>query len=460
MAARDIRTHDTLHFALSSYLDGSAMRSIAGRSESIQVKKRILYVHHCDAIGGATISMLGIIEQLAPEIFEPIVLFNGPKGNASPLFTEKGIAVVHDERLTTYQHAQGGWISLRDLRPWEIITKALEVVPSAKYFEQVLREYRVDLVHLNTSVQIPAAIAAYHIGVPVVWHIREEIHPGYFGLRRCAVRKCFERFGDRIIAISKQNAAQLVSSPKTTVVYNSVAFERFDRTLDSTSVRKELDLRSDQPMVLMLGGVVQSKGADILLEAAELVCRVNRDVVFVIAGQQPRVLESTSTTKRFVRRFLERIGFARNVSRRCLALLENSDMARQVRFIGVRGDVPQLLGACSMLVWPAMVSHFARPIMEAGAMGKPVIASDFQSSREIVENNESGILVPPEDPLRLANAILRLLHEPQTAQRLGERGFQLALKRFDAKRNVAKIMDVYEEILGTKRYEGVTVEER
>jgi glycosyltransferase involved in cell wall biosynthesis len=243
------------------------------------------------------------------------------------------------------------------------------------------------------------------------------------------------------------------------VVYNSVDFGDFDRALDPACLRNELSLQSDQPMILMLGGVVQSKGADVLLEAAEFVCRVNKDVVFVIAGQQPRLLESTSMSKRFVRRSLERVGFASNVSRRCLMLLENNDLARHVRFIGVRGDVPRLLSACSMLVWPATVSHFARPIMEAGAMAKPVIASDFESSREIVEHNQSGLLVPPKDPRSLANAILRLLNEPKTARRFGERGFELAVERFDAKRNIASIFDVYAEILGTQRYEGVTVEE-
>lgn len=403
--------------------------------------------------------MLGIIERLDREFFEPIVLFNGPEGGASRLFKEKGITVLHYEGLTTYQHAQGAWISLRGLHPWEIITKALQIVPSANSFERFLREFRVDLIHLNTSVQIPAAIAAYRVGVPVVWHIREELHRGYFGLRRAAVRKCIEKFSVRTIAISRQNASQLIKSPKTSVIYNSVNFEVFDKTINSILIRKELNLRNNQPMVLMLGGVVHSKGADVLIEAARSVCRVNKDVIFVIAGQPPNVVESISKGKRFVRRFLENIGFAKNISKRCLALLENDDLATRVKFVGVRTDVPHLLSACTMLVWPATVSHFARPIMEAGAMAKPVVASDFDSSSEIVENNQNGILVPPKDPTALANAILRLLNEPETARRFGERGFELALKRFDAKRNNASIVDVYEEILGIKRSQGVAVEE-
>src|SRR5207245_103172 len=92
-------------------------------------------------------------------------------------------------------------------------------------------------------------------------------------------------------------------------------------------------------------------------------------------------------------------------------------------------------------------SHFARPIIEAGAMARPVIATDFPSSRELVRPGETGLLVPPGDPTALAEAILRFLEGPEVARRMGEAGFALARQRYDAETNTREILDLYDRVL-------------
>src|SRR5207245_4741751 len=106
-----------------------------------------------------------------------------------------------------------------------------------------------------------------------------------------------------------------------------------------------------------------------------------------------------------------------------------------VRFVGMHRAVPACLAACDLLVWPASVSPFALPIVEAGAMARPVVASDFPSSRELVRPGETGLLVPHNEPRSLADAILRILRNPEEGQRMGDAGYRLARERYDAQAN-------------------------
>jgi glycosyltransferase involved in cell wall biosynthesis len=323
----------------------------------------------------------------------------------------------------------------------------MQILPSARRMRDELLTRPTDLVHLNTSVLLPAGLGAAWAGVPVVWHVREPLHPGTLGLRRYLVRTCIDRCSRAVIAISHFDAAPLTQGEKLHVVYNFVDFERFDRRLDGRAFRAALGLLPERPVVLMLGGLIATKGPDVLIEAAALVRRRRPDIVFVIAGLPPRG-ESPSPFKRNLRRLLEETGFLANVERRVLTLIRRHGLEGTVLFTGMRTDVPDMLAACDVLAWPATVAHFARPIIEAGAMARPVIASDFPSSREIVFEGKTGLLAPPGNPAALAGAILRLVEDPVEARRMGEAAYELARERYDARRNAAAIVSLYDAILG------------
>lgn len=410
--------------------------------------RRILYVHHCPDLGGASMSLLYLIEQLDRSRFAPSILFNAPPGDAVEPFARRGIPIFHEPGITTYPHAQGALLQLRSLRPWQMVTLGLAIRPSARRFEAFLGKHPHDLVHLNSAVQIPAAIGARRAGVPVVWHVREELHPGFLGVRRAMVRRTVDRCADAVIAISERNAAQLRRSSKVHVVYNFLDFDRFDRRRDRDAARRAIGLPVDRPIVIMLGGMVPHKGADVLVQAAERLRVVRPDVLFVVAGIPPAGAVSPSAVRRVLRGALESAGLIENVEREVMRLMEQFRLQDTVRFIGMRSDVPELLAAADVLVWPATVSHFSRPVIEAGAMGRPVVASDFPSSRELVTQGVTGLLVPPRQPGPLAEAIQRILADPVEAARMGEAGWRLARERYDARRNAEAILAIYEKILG------------
>ena len=84
-------------------------------------------------------------------------------------------------------------------------------------------------------------------------------------------------------------------------------------------------------------------------------------------------------------------------------------------------------------------------------MARPVVASDFPSSRELVIDGTTGLLTPPGDPQRLAEAILRLLERPDEARRMGEAGHVMARERYDPERNAEAIIAIYDSIMTPHR---------
>jgi glycosyltransferase involved in cell wall biosynthesis len=421
--------------------------------------KRILYVHPCAGMGGAPLSLLYLIEQLDPRRYEAEVLFIGSGGPEVDLYRQRGIPFRLRSDITSYPHARGASLSVRSLRPWEVLVRPFQVLPSARRMRDEVNRRPVDLVHVNTSVLLSAGIGAAWAGVPVVWHVRESLRRGLVGLRRWLIRACIHRSASAIIAISNYAAAPLLPGPRVRVIYNTVNFDAFDRRLDGPTCRSALGLPAERPIVLMLGGLVASKGADVFVKAAAIVRKRHPEALFLVAGYGPGA-RSPSPLKRLLRRVVESMGLVPSMERRVLAVLREARLEDTVRFTGVRSDVPQLLAASTLLVWPATVPHFARPIIEAGAMARPVVASDDPATREIVVDGETGLLVRPRDPAALAEGIVQMLGDRHRAAGMGEAGHRLARSRYDARTAAAAVMMVYDEVLGSSEPRTMTGEER
>lgn len=403
-------------------------------------RHRILYIHHGYGIGGATLSLLYLIQQLDRSRYEPMVVcvYNGP---AAQRLREAGLRVVTGTGIDHFGHTRLAWYSLR--RPDVLLCKTLRFWPSVLRTERVVRELGADLVHLNTSGLPASAIGTRRAGVPLVWHIREPLHHGYVGLRRALFRRFIHRCADRVIAICRDNARQLIPSDRIRVVYNFVDFSLFDRRLSGAAFRGELGLGPSAKIVLMLGGVAIPKGTWPLVQTLPLVRRRQQlsDVHVVIAGSVPTPDPG----------WRGRISRIQSYDRRIRRFISAHNLEHHVHFIGVRQDVPHLLGASDLLAFPSVVPHFARPIIEAGAMAKPVVASNLGGPDELVVDGETGLLVPHDDPQALANAMVEILSHPEDAQAMGQAGYERARRLYSAETNAARTFAVYEELLGENK---------
>jgi glycosyltransferase involved in cell wall biosynthesis len=225
------------------------------------------------------------------------------------------------------------------------------------------------------------------------------------------------------------------------VVPNFVDFRVFDRQLSGADARGALALPPAAPVGTMLGGVAPPKGTLTFVRALPLVREALPGIRFLIAGPPP-IVGSPSWARGLAKRVLRVDAYARQVLAAYRAA-GDGDLA----FLGVRSDIPRVLAATDLLAFPSVVPHSARPIIEAGAMARPVVASRLGGVLELVEDGVTGRLVPPADPRTLADAIVAILRDRAAARAMGDAAYARVRARHDAVTNARRICDVYAEIL-------------
>jgi glycosyltransferase involved in cell wall biosynthesis len=116
-------------------------------------------------------------------------------------------------------------------------------------------------------------------------------------------------------------------------------------------------------------------------------------------------------------------------------------------FTGDRRDIAELLAVLDVFVLPSLWEGFSTSILEAMAMKKPVVASPVGGVPELVVHQVSGLLIPPEDPDALADAVIWLLSNPDIASKMGQRGYERVQQYFSIKSVVTKTEAVYDQLL-------------
>lgn len=134
------------------------------------------------------------------------------------------------------------------------------------------------------------------------------------------------------------------------------------------------------------------------------------------------------------------------------ALVQGLGLSGQVRFLGVRDDVPELMAAADGYVMSSAWEGMPMVLLEAAAAGLPIVATRVGGNHEVVCDEESGFLVPPREPDSLGQAMLRLMESSEAQRRsMGGRGRQHVRANYGLSRVVESWEDLYREVLARKR---------
>ena len=133
-------------------------------------------------------------------------------------------------------------------------------------------------------------------------------------------------------------------------------------------------------------------------------------------------------------------------------LVKRLGLAHIVEFLGARRDIPEILSKVNLLVLPTTTYEaFGRVIVEAYAAGVPVVATRISGVVDIVEDGVDGLLAAPGDPETLADAIIKLLKDPELSSTLAKNGYLKAISQFTLEKMAQATIRVYEEAFGSKR---------
>jgi glycosyltransferase involved in cell wall biosynthesis len=404
--------------------------------------KRILFVHSGKGLGGAPLTLLTIIRSLDRDRFSPYVLclFESP---ATELFRRDGIETHIAKGIHHFAHTTGVWYPIKYL---PVLLYRLLLFPFSIWNAyRFLKTHPFDFVHLNSSGLLAVAIAARMQRIPVLLHVLEHLHPGYFGMRRFILARLLTKFSDAVVFICNADAHTFPPSPKLHVIYDSVDPDEFDPEKVRGLSKSAFAMPSDSNVVGMLGGIHPIKGTLEFVEAAAKVVQEISNTHFVILGVLPE-RKSKSYYDRIIDLPRNWLSGERKYRLKVIAVANQELLKGKIHFIEPILDVPPVVKMLDVLVFPSTTPHYARPLIEAGLMKKPVVASRIGGPDEIVLDDVTGFLVTPRQPDELAQRIISLLRDPVLRTRMGEAGYQRAMKMFDTRKNVPKIIKLYDEM--------------
>lgn len=317
---------------------------------------------------------------------------------------------------------------------YELVGFAAEVMPAEASFLGLLRQLiqlRPDLVHLNgPAVKLLAATRLARTPRIVM-----TFHSPSADIRYNWKGTLLWEFARRernlhLIALTETNRKLLVekhrfSEEKLSVIPHGLRQEKFALQFDSNEVRKELKIPPEAFVLICVARLSSEKAHEVLLDAVRGVVRTSmKPVYLLLAGEGDRRL--------WLEGYVEKLG-----------------LNGSIQFLGQRSDVPRLLSAADVFVLSSDFEGLPFAILEAMAVGKPVIATQVVGSKDLVSDN-TGILVPPRDPQALAKAILWALNHPTELLEKGQEGRKRFLEKYTSGKVIERTLELYERLCETQ----------
>lgn len=321
-------------------------------------------------------------------------------------------------------HRSGQWLSHVE-RAASSVTEfplrsfhSASTVGASKAFVRWCREHRLALLQ---TCDLYANIFGLPLGafarVPVRIGSRRELNPDKSAAQIAAQRTAYG-FAHRVVANSTAAARRLRLEgvrPGTIVqIPNGIDLDRFRPVVESSRPARRL---------VTVARLRQEKGLEVLLDAMAILVRSHPHLALTMVGDGP---------------------MARDLANRVTAL----GLDHHVTLPGHTPHVAEALAAADLFVLPSRSEAFPNAVIEAMAMGLPIVATNVGGVPELIDHGRSGILVPPDQPEALAGAIADLLLRPVFARALGRAARETVLGRYSFDRMVHQFQNLYLDRLG------------
>jgi glycosyltransferase involved in cell wall biosynthesis len=386
--------------------------SISGRaSPGTQARRRVFYLLDSLNVGGTETQAVELARRLDPAHYEVTL---GCLRAQGPLLEKLQGTAVRIEEF----HPNGGIDSAGGVYQLFRLTA-------------FLRRGRFHVFHSHdlwsNLMGVPAARMAR---VPAIISSRRDLgHLDWYETGRRVWLRRIQNLSNVVLANANPIRESLIADDgfapeKVRVIHNGVDVDRFSRVTDQ---REKLFPGSTGKKLIVLVGNMHSdiKGHPWLIAAAPKVVEQFPAVRFIFAGD--------GALRPELERQAADIGLKDHFS-----------------FLGRRDDIPRILRSCDIAVLPSKAEGLPNAVLEYMCAGLPTIASAVGGNAEIVRDGATGLLVPPQNSEALADAILRLLREPDLARKIAKDSQQYVLENFSFARLVREVDEMYTELLQAK----------
>jgi glycosyltransferase involved in cell wall biosynthesis len=225
------------------------------------------------------------------------------------------------------------------------------------------------------------------------------------------------------------------------IVHNSATVSP---ELGAPSFRTGLGIPDDPVLVALAGFVRRQKGWPELVEAAQILVDRSVPVHFVVVGGGVRPPAFFRTARG---RLLELFGVLRDEESAILDMVRTTGLEPYFTFVPFTSDTSAMYRSVDIVAFPNQGVGLGRPVLEAAAYGKPVVASGSRDGGGVVIPDRTGILLQDPRPEAIADALQRLIEDPEGRRRMGEAARAHASVAFDPVRNARLVEQVYDRLL-------------
>ena len=356
------------------------------------------------AIHGAATYYLNTIPLLNKSDFNAILCVLRKKDSLTKQFEDKGINICHLGR------------NKFDPRTLFDINK-------------IIRKENINIIHAHGygSANFGRLIKIIN-KIPVIVHAHDDDRN--YPLPQKIADYLLRNLTDQAIAISEAVRVSCIKKrnireEKVIVLLNGIPLNDFVAPDKSRieKVRKRLGIKQESNVIGTVARLREEKGVKYLIQSAVKILDTFQDAVFLIAGDGPLRNELVDLTKK--------LG------------LEN-----KVVFAGFCEDIPSILSIINIVVVPSISEGLGIAVLEAMAMGKPIVATSVGGIIEILRDGETGLLIPPKDPSIMADKINFLINNKNEARRLGLNAKEES-KIHDNIAHVQKLGQKYNDLIKT-----------
>jgi len=310
------------------------------------------------------------------------------------------------------------------------------VLTSLLQMEKLLRDVRFSLVHVHTPVAaFVTRLACQRTKTHPVLYTAHGFHfykgaPFKNWLLYYNMEKLAAHWTDGLITINEEDYevakrfrlrkdGKLFYVPGVGV--DVEAIQQRAAAADRSAKRRELGIDYKSIVMITVGELNANKNHSQVLRALSKLRRTHFHYLIVGTGEYELKLKKT----------VKQLSLQDNVS-----------------FLGFRKDIPELLSASDIFILTSRREGLPKAILEAMAAGLPIIATDVRGNRDLVKHGENGLIIPLDDVERTAEAIMKLIAEPELKETMGEKSKEL-VKYYDLNNILPQMEQIYDYVLST-----------
>lgn len=380
---------------------------------------KILFVAHEDGVNGASLSMLGMIDNFV-ENNKIYVLTNYKEGKFIDELKKRDVNIIYAPYRRWVAYKPKGKIKWIIKRILCFLACQINYV-SALRVRSIIKNEKIDLIHSNTSVMNIGAILSRLCNIPHVWHIREfgqeDFNFHYLYTAKYSLNY-IKKNSNGIITVSKALYSKYknkLNTNKITVIYNGINTKNIQE--------KKFDKDKENINIIICGAITETKGQkDAILALNEIIKRGYHNVTLSIAGS----------------------GDTEPIN----DLISKLDLDTNVKLLGRVDNLVDIRKNIDLELVCSKCEAFGRVTIEAMMSMIPVIGSNTGGTTELIRDGYNGFLYKQGDYIDLADKIEFFLNNRDKIEYMGRNAYDFS-KVFTSELNAKKVYDVYKEVVLT-----------